>query len=544
MRDFVITLLTCSVAMSVIILLYLAINPLLARRYSPKGLYQAWLVIALGLMIPFRPHIGIPVAGPKAAFESIRSIPLPDMAWAGNAAAPIYTSAAAPVSPQMEWWQIIMMVWLSGVVIFLVYHGIKHYHFVKMAGRWSECVTDEETLSLLEKLKTDMKISRHIPLYRCSCIGSPMLIGLIRPRILLPMSVFTEDELGVILRHELAHYKRKDLWSRCLLLLVTAIHWFNPAVYLMVRAAHMQCELSCDAEVVKGTPIDARKRYSEIILTVVKRQSRWKTVLSTNFYGGKNDMKKRISSIMDTKKKRFGVIVICIVLIMTVGAGMAYAAKTPGNMAPDVQIRLRDDRYLPENYGTTADFVDARPGLEFYIDGEDIAKIEVMCETEYVYAVDWTETQHEKYWNTECFQTYDEATQTSTFYPEQLYDKSMTLTFDEGFSEYGEIWYRWTAWNLQQWASEDHYSHFLLSNKEVTEDMTEDEKRSLAAGDDGSGRTGIGHIQLDGYPEELTEDRITVIVTDREGHTTTKMIPVKVSNNEKNETVVTAYVAE
>lgn len=545
MRDFVITFLTCSAAMSVVILLYLAITPLLAKRYSPRGLYRAWLVILLGVMIPFRPCIHMPMAGPNAALKSIWLNPMPDIPVGPvNAAAPIYAPAAAPVPPRMEWWQIIMVVWLAGAVISLIYYGLKHYYFVKMADRWSEAVTDEEILSLLDKLKTDMKISRHIPLLRCPCIGSPMLVGLVRPRILLPTLACTEDELEIILKHELIHYRGKDLWGRCLTLVVTVMHWFNPFVYLMARAAYMQCELACDAEVVEDTPIDTRQRYSEIILSVVRQKSGLGTALSTNFYGGKNGMKKRISSIMDTRKKRIGFTVICIALIMTVGAGIVYAAGSADATGPDVEIKLCDYRLLPENFGTTACNVESRPELEFYIEGEDIAKIEVTCETEYVYAVDWTETQHEKYWNTEYYQTYDAKTQTCTYYPERRYDKSMTLTFDEGFSDYGEIWYRWTAWNLQQWASEDNYSHFLLSNKKVTEDMTEDEKRNLAAGNDGSGRTGIGHIQLDGYPEELTEDRITVTVTDREGYTTTKVIPVKISNNERNETVVTAYVAE
>jgi hypothetical protein len=50
--------------------------------------------------------------------------------------------------------------------------------------------------------------------------------------------------------------------------------------------------------------------------------------------------------------------------------------------------------------------------------------------------------QHEKYWNTEYYQTYDEETQTCTFYADRLYDKSMSFMFDENFTEYDNIWYR------------------------------------------------------------------------------------------------------
>lgn len=72
--------------------------------------------------------------------------------------------------------------------------------------------------------------------------------------------------------------------------------------------------------------------------------------------------------------------------------------------------------------------------------------------------------------------------------------------------------------------------------------MTDEEMTALAAGEDSSGTAGIGYIQLDGYPEELTEDKITIKVTDIQGNSTTKIINVKLSNNERNETVVTAKV--
>jgi beta-lactamase regulating signal transducer with metallopeptidase domain len=55
MQSFVIALLTCSVAMSALALLYLALTPLLAKRYSARGRYYAWLIILIGLIVPFRP---------------------------------------------------------------------------------------------------------------------------------------------------------------------------------------------------------------------------------------------------------------------------------------------------------------------------------------------------------------------------------------------------------------------------------------------------------------------------------------------------------
>lgn len=368
------------------------------------------------------------------------------------------------------------------------------------------------------------------------------MIGFIKPKILLPKESFPENQLEFILKHELIHYKRKDVWYKCLVLFAASIHWFNPVVYLMTKAIGNQCEISCDAEVVQNADFNLRQQYCNAIINMVKNQSKLKVNLSNNFYGGKNGMKKRILSITDTKKKTVGLAVFFITLILIITVGMTSWDGKAKNTEPDVDIRLADSFNLRENFGTSVSNVDSRPGLEFYIEGADIAKIEISCETEYLYIVDWTETQHEKYRNVEYYQHYDEETQTCTFYPERLFDKSITLTFDEDFEDYEDIWYRWDAWNLYRWASEDNYSRILGSHIEPSENMTDEEMTALAAGEDSSGTAGIGYIQLDGYPEELTEDKITIKVTDIQGNSTTKIINVKLSNNERNETVVTAKV--
>ena len=75
------------------------------------------------------------------------------------------------------------------------------------------------------------------------------------------------------------------------MLIATAFHWFNPIVYLIAKAIDIQCELSCDEKVVRGTNADIRVYYSETIIGVVRQQYKRKTALSTNFYGGKKGMK-------------------------------------------------------------------------------------------------------------------------------------------------------------------------------------------------------------------------------------------------------------
>jgi beta-lactamase regulating signal transducer with metallopeptidase domain len=339
MQDFMFSLFTCSITMSALALFYMAIAPLLSKRYSAKGRYYTWLIVIIGLIIPFRPQFDNAVV--KVDVPPEMTLPIIQIGNGTPVTEPNPTTVPPFFLASISIWQVLMIVWLAGVVVFIVHHAFKHYRFVKLVGRWSEDITDGTVLSTLENLKAEMGISKQIRLQMCASVGSPMMVGFINPKILLSRTDFAKDELRFILTHELVHYKRKDLWYKVLVLMATAIHWFNPIVYMAARAIDMQCELSCDDEVIRSTDADMRQHYSETIIGVAKYQSKVKTTLSTNFYGGKKGMKKRIFSIMDMGKKRAGVAVICAATLLTLGTGAALAVNA-AESAPKTNVAIAD----------------------------------------------------------------------------------------------------------------------------------------------------------------------------------------------------------
>uniref|UniRef100_UPI0020BFE983 M56 family metallopeptidase n=1 Tax=Lysinibacillus fusiformis TaxID=28031 RepID=UPI0020BFE983 len=96
----------------------------------------------------------------------------------------------------------------------------------------------------------------------------------------------------------LVHLKRKDLWYKALVLLISSKHWFNPLFNLFSKELDNLCGHACDEEVVKNTDIQLRKTYSQTILYVAKLK-RGEGVFATNFLGSTQILKKRILSIMD-----------------------------------------------------------------------------------------------------------------------------------------------------------------------------------------------------------------------------------------------------
>ena len=337
MRAFILALLECSAFMSALALVYMLINRLLAKRYAEKWRYYAWLIIIIGLIVPFRPHFGggviqldIPEQMERPVLEHDNRMLIDpyyeyiysqNQNQAENIALPQIdrdfgdASDAEPVDSQKEtleapenestiatalfdilsfisWWDAAAIVWLIGTAAVIIYHIAKHKIFVKMIKRWTGDVEDMQTMELLQNLKTEMKIKRKIALQSCPFVASPMLVGFIRPRILLPEATFAKEELWFIIKHELVHYKRKDVLYKFLLMIATAMHWFNPIIHLMAKSVNAGCEVSCDDEVVKGANIEMRKYYGTTILGVVKHQTKVKTLLSTQLTHEKIFLKK------------------------------------------------------------------------------------------------------------------------------------------------------------------------------------------------------------------------------------------------------------
>lgn len=134
-----------------------------------------------------------------------------------------------------------------------------------------------------------------------------MMIGFFQSKILLPHENYTDEQLDMILTHELIHKKHHDLFFKLLLLFVHAIYWFNPFIYYMTFQINYIMELFCDETVLKNQPISYRTIYSITILqTITNTISRKNIIFSTYFHGGKYQMKQRFYEIMNQNLKKKG----------------------------------------------------------------------------------------------------------------------------------------------------------------------------------------------------------------------------------------------
>lgn len=141
-----------------------------------------------------------------------------------------------------------------------------------------------------------------VRLMESGAVNTPLLLGLLRPVVILPLGVTEEARLRDILAHELTHARRRDLLYKWSAALITSLHWFNPLMPLVRREIGLACELSCDAAVLRTLDAPGRKRYGETLLAMAAETPSGSGPLSVTLCEEKKQLKERLVSIVRYRK--------------------------------------------------------------------------------------------------------------------------------------------------------------------------------------------------------------------------------------------------
>jgi len=347
-----------SMSTSIVIGVLRLLLPLIKRSYSAKWRYLVWLIIAVRLLIPFSPSIvgEAPVTIPSVSQNVQIPVPLPANTNLSEQTNIIPTQPTPLVTPNSSMVRTITLadllpaVWLIGAILFIAYYFAGYIVFRKSAMRFSEIVEDEQTLATFSQMEQEMGIKGNIKLIRSKKVQSPMITGFVKPIFLLPHVEYGEADLELIMKHELIHYKHKDIWNKLVMVVANAVHWFNPLVYVMRYRSNADIEMACDSELVEGTDTEFRKQYSETILSAIYKSNERQTVFSTYFYGGVKTMKERLGNIFDGRGKRGGIAALCIVVVAVIvlGALVSCGGSSVAELTAEEKARITE---LIDNFG-------------------------------------------------------------------------------------------------------------------------------------------------------------------------------------------------
>ncbi|MEA4962215.1 M56 family metallopeptidase [Lutispora sp.] len=252
-------ILEISAATSLVILGLKLLFPLLSKNYTAKWKFWVWMILAIRLILPFNfslPQAPVQFSIPESPIMvSETQTTMQQSVQAGTPVmihTPLSQQAAAPPVHTISFIHVLVFIWLSGVAIFMFYQFAGYHLFRKQALRWSRPISDKDIADKIKHISYEMNLKTSVTALTSEEISSPMMMGFLKPLLFLPHEDYTDEELDLILRHELVHLKRHDTGYKLLLLFANAVHWFNPFVWLMMREAECEIEIYCDETVVYG----------------------------------------------------------------------------------------------------------------------------------------------------------------------------------------------------------------------------------------------------------------------------------------------------
>lgn len=145
-----------------------------------------------------------------------------------------------------------LCIWLVGGAVLFI-RLLTHHFAIKRWLNAADPFTDLDSGSqLLRQVCQQIQLKNPPTVVACHYVKSPVVTGLFRPTILLPLCAarWSENTLSMVLLHECTHIKRKDLWLSTAAQICCAFYWFNPLVWLLHRRLRSACEFACDAEII------------------------------------------------------------------------------------------------------------------------------------------------------------------------------------------------------------------------------------------------------------------------------------------------------
>ncbi len=214
-----------------------------------------------------------------------------------------------PVTAAASW------VWLAGMAAII---GYSYVNFIHLRKRLVGAVPVKKDLS---KPGSSQGKRGYGNIYETDCPAAPFVMGIIKPRIYLPLHL-EDKEREYILLHERTHIRRLDHIFKLLGFLALVIHWFNPLIWLAFRLAEKDMEMSCDEAVMKAMEEDVRKEYSGSLLKLAlngnspgKNRLFWKRAAGTPLAFGEGDVKERVKNVMKYKKPAILVSILSVAII-------------------------------------------------------------------------------------------------------------------------------------------------------------------------------------------------------------------------------------
>ncbi len=239
---------------------------------------------------------------------------------------------------------VLFVAWLAGVA----WQGgrlIRGWLTMQRFRRHCRTLASDELTQHLQMLCKAYAVRRPPPLLEHEGVGSPLLLGILRPAIVMPsglLSALGAERCRLALAHELAHIKRHDLAWSLVAAVARMVFVFHPLVWWALRRLEVAQEIAADQFVLTSFRKDICT-YAEMLLAVANQPqpNGLIPVLRAGTVGRYQTLKRRITAMKSFHPTSRGVVVASVILVFlgaTVGIvpWRLAAADAPPSAASQV----------------------------------------------------------------------------------------------------------------------------------------------------------------------------------------------------------------
>lgn len=385
MADFMIRFLVCNLFMIMIIATLSVIKRLFKNHLSGRMQYHLWFILLGLLAVPFLPVRPIGFLrifswfSRKAASANTRGISNEMNIRITSESADFMNDFALSVSRETP--SIIGFflfgVWLIGILAMILLF-VRSKKRLKTLEKSALPLQNREIRKLYRDCLKEMNITKDIPIYSTAFLKSPVIVGLFRPCIYLPihlisdynifdctvfkrntpdnnvfkhnavkynaasMSHKSQNELRYMLLHELQHYKHKDALVNYVMNIAGILYWFNPVVWYALIEIRNDREVACDTSVLEMLSENDYEDYGNTLINFAEKVSLTPFPFAAGISSNMEQMKRRILNIASYEKpslrkriRSIAVFVLTAVLLISTAPALSTYAVDSDRYYPD-----------------------------------------------------------------------------------------------------------------------------------------------------------------------------------------------------------------
>jgi beta-lactamase regulating signal transducer with metallopeptidase domain len=212
------------------------------------------------------------------------------------------SSVVSRFSPSLDALPWLVEAWLLGVALFSL-RSAGGFLLLERERRKQSFTVSARVLGICRTLQRQLGLDRTIRYCECAWLQAPAVIGWFRPIVLLPVTALTglsEEQLQLVIVHELAHIQRLDPFVNVFQICVETLLFYHPAVWWLNQRIRAEREHCCDdvALSICGNPVEYARA-----LTLMEE---WRSAPALAMAANRGPLSERIFRVLGLKSKGMG----------------------------------------------------------------------------------------------------------------------------------------------------------------------------------------------------------------------------------------------